>query len=135
MIQTIGRAARNVNGKAILYADMITGSMRRAIDETERRRRKQVAHNERNGITPKTIRKAIADIMEGAHPGAPISPRKFAKVAEVEAEYGALSPQQMAKRIRELEQRMYQHAKELEFEEAARLRDQLRELRESGVLA
>jgi excinuclease ABC subunit B len=135
LIQTIGRAARNANGKAILYADKITGSMRRALDETERRRDRQVAYNAEHGITPKTIRKAIADIMEGAHAGAPMSPRQYAKVAETEAEYAAMTPQQMARRIQDLEKQMYQHARDLEFEEAARVRDQIRELQAKGVLA
>ena len=134
LIQTIGRAARNANGKAILYADKITGSMRRAIDETRRRRDKQKAYNEEHGITPQTIRKAIADIMEGAHAGAPMPARQYAKVAEAEAEYAALSPKQMAKRIKALEKEMYQHAKDLEFEEAAAVRDQLRKLQAGGVL-
>ncbi len=135
LIQTIGRAARNVEGKAILYADRVTGSMQRAIDETDRRRRKQTAYNEEHGITPKTIRKAVSDIMEGAHAGAPVSPRRYAKVAEVEAEYAAMTPQQMAKRIKALEKQMYQHARDLEFEEAARVRDQIRALQGQGVLA
>jgi excinuclease ABC subunit B len=135
LIQTIGRAARNVNGKAILYADRITGSMQRAIGETERRRARQVAYNEEHGITPKTIRKAIADVMEGARAGAPVSAKRYAKVAEVEAEYAALTPKQMAKRIQELEKEMYQHARDLEFEEAARVRDKIRQLQGQGVLA
>ncbi len=134
LIQTIGRAARNVNGKAILYADRITASMRRAIDETERRRARQIAHNQQHGITPQTIRKAIHDIMEGAYPGAPLSAERYAKVAEELGDYAALTPQQMAKKRKELEKRMYQHAKNLEFEEAAKLRDQLQELREKGIL-
>ncbi|HIP52392.1 MAG TPA: excinuclease ABC subunit UvrB [Chromatiales bacterium] len=135
LIQTIGRAARNVNGKAILYADTITGSMRRAIDETERRRARQIAYNESHGITPKTIKKSVADIMEGAYPGAPQPAGRFAKVAEEMAEYAALSPKEMAKRIKALEKQMYQHAQDLEFEEAARLRDQIRQLREKGLAA
>ncbi len=135
LIQTIGRAARNAEGKAILYADRITGSMRRAIDETERRRRKQIAYNQAHGITPTTIRKAVADIMEGARAGAPMSPRAYARVAELEAEYAAMTPQQMARRIQELERQMYQHARDLEFEEAARIRDQLKELQSRGLIA
>jgi excinuclease ABC subunit B len=135
LIQTIGRAARNANGKAILYADKITGSMRRAMDETERRRERQIAYNQAHGITPKTIRKAVADIMEGARSGAPMSPRAYAKVAETQAEYAAMSPQQMAKRIKSLEKQMYQHAQDLEFEEAAQVRDQIKQLQALGVLA
>jgi len=135
LIQTIGRAARNANGKAILYADKITGSMQRAIDETVRRRIKQTAYNEQHGITPKTIRKAVADIMEGARAGAPMSPKRYARVAEEEAEYAAMSPHQMAKRIKALEKEMYLHARDLEFEAAARVRDQIRELQARGVLA
>ncbi|MEW8043177.1 MAG: excinuclease ABC subunit UvrB [gamma proteobacterium symbiont of Phacoides pectinatus] len=135
LIQTIGRAARNANGRAILYADRVTGSMRRAIDETERRRARQIAHNEARGITPRTIRKAIADIMEGAHAGAPMPAERYARVAETEAEYAAMSPKQMARRIQELERQMYQYARDLEFEEAARVRDRIRALREKGVLA
>ncbi len=132
LIQTIGRAARNVNGKAILYADRITGSMQRAIDETARRRKRQIAYNEAHGITPKTIKKAVTDIMEGARPGAPATAQKYARVAEAAAEYAALSPKQMARRIKQLEDQMYRHARDLEFEEAARVRDQLKTLQELG---
>jgi len=132
LIQTIGRAARNVNGKAILYANKITGSMQRAIDETERRRVKQIAYNKAHDITPKTIKKAITDIMEGARPGAPTTAKKYAQVAEAMAEYAALSPKQMARRIKQLEEQMYRHARDLEFEEAAKVRDQLKELQEMG---
>ncbi|NEX21859.1 excinuclease ABC subunit UvrB [Thiorhodococcus mannitoliphagus] len=135
LIQTIGRAARNVNGKAILYADQITRSMQRAIDESERRRAKQIASNLANGVTPKTIRKAVADIMEGAAPGAPMKARQYAKVAEEVAEYASLTPQQMAKRLKALEKEMYQHAKDLEFEKAAAVRDQIRELQGRGLAA
>ncbi|EXJ16005.1 excinuclease ABC subunit UvrB [Imhoffiella purpurea] len=135
LIQTIGRAARNANGKAILYADRITGSMERAIDETERRRARQIASNEAQGITPQTIRKAIADILDGATPGAPMKPRQYAKVAEQIAEYASLTPQQMAKRLKTLEKEMYQHAKNLEFEQAAAIRDQIRELQQKGIAA
>ena len=123
LIQTIGRAARNADGKAILYADQVTGSMRRAMDETERRRDKQIAHNEVHGITPQSIRKAIADIMDAATPGAPMKPRAYAKVAEEEVEYAALTPQQMARKVKALEKEMYKYAKDLEFEKAAAVRD------------
>lgn len=135
LIQTIGRAARNVRGKAILYADRVTDSMRKAIDETNRRREKQVKFNQDNGITPQTIRKKVEDILEGAYPGTQPSPKAYAKVAEEELEYAKLSPQQMAKRIKTLEKEMYQHAKNLEFEQAARLRDEIRVLQQKGLLA
>jgi excinuclease ABC subunit B len=135
LIQTIGRAARNVHGKAILYADEITGSMRRAIDETDRRRAKQVAHNAAHGITPRTIQKAIADIMEADHPGGPLRARDYARVADEIAEYADLSPAQMAKKIKSLEKDMYRAAKDLEFEKAAQLRDKIKELRGRGLAA
>ncbi|WP_462322057.1 excinuclease ABC subunit UvrB [Halochromatium sp.] len=135
LIQTIGRAARNANGKAILYADEITGSMRRAIDETERRRAKQIAHNEANGITPQTIKKAVADIMEAHVPGAPMKARDYAKVADEMAEYADLTPTQMAKKVKSLEKDMYSAAKALEFERAAALRDQIKQLRARGLAA
>jgi excinuclease ABC subunit B len=135
LIQTIGRAARNANGKAILYADTITGSMRRAIDETERRRAKQLAYNAERGITPQTIRKAVADIMEGAYPGAPMRARDYVKVAEEVVEYTNLTPQQMTRKLKELEKEMYQYAKSLEFEKAAAVRDRIRELQARGLAA
>ncbi|SEL34356.1 excinuclease ABC subunit UvrB [Ectothiorhodospira marina] len=134
LIQTIGRAARNLNGKAILYADKVTGSMQRAMDETERRREKQVAHNQAHGITPKGVEKRIADIMEGAYAGGSMAtPKRYAKVAEQEAEYGRMSPKETAKEITRLESQMFEHARNLEFEEAARLRDRVEKLRE-GML-
>ncbi len=135
LIQTIGRAARNVNGKAILYADQITGSMQRALSETERRREKQVEYNQTHGITPQTILKSIADIMEGAYPGAQMNAKRYAKVAEEELEYAELTPKQMAKRLRQLEDQMYRHAQDLEFEEAAKIRDQIKSLQERGLVA
>ncbi|MEW8396360.1 MAG: excinuclease ABC subunit UvrB, partial [Candidatus Thiodiazotropha sp.] len=134
LIQTIGRAARNANGTAILYADQMTGSMERAIDETNRRRAKQIEYNRVHGITPKTILKSIADIMEGAYPGGQVNAKRYAKVAEEEMEYAGLSPAQMAKRVQRLEQQMYRHAQDLEFEEAARIRDQIRHLQEKGLV-
>jgi len=128
LIQTMGRAARNVRGKAILYADQVTGSMRRAIDETERRRRKQQAWNEAHGITPQSIQKAVADVMEGAVSQGPGTARRYARVAEEVASYSRLSPDQLAKQVSRLEQRMYAHARNLEFEEAGRLRDEIRRM-------
>jgi excinuclease ABC subunit B len=134
LIQTIGRAARNLNGRAILYADRITGSMERAIGETERRRDKQIAFNLANGITPKGVFKDVADIMEGATvPGSRSKKRKgMAKAAEESARYEAelRSPSEISKRIRQLEEKMYQLARDLEFEAAAQLRDEIGKLRE-----
>jgi excinuclease ABC subunit B len=133
LIQTIGRAARNLRGKAILYADRITGSMRRAIDETERRREKQQAYNQSHGITPRGIEKAITDVMEGAVIKEQAGARQFARVAEEVARYGRLSPEQLAREIGKLEHRMYEHARNLEFEEAARLRDEIRRMEERNL--
>lgn len=130
LIQTIGRAARNLHGRAILYADRITGSMQRAIDETERRRTKQHEYNVAHGITPRGIQKAVADILESAHPGAPT---RYAKVAEEMAEYAALSPEKLARQLKKLEQQMIEHARNLEFEEAAQVRDRLKHLREHAL--
>ncbi len=135
LIQTIGRAARNINGKAILYADRITNSMRAAIDETERRRAKQIAHNEEHGITPQGVKKAITDIMEGGRPGAPTSVKEYAHVAEELAHYAKLTPAQLEKEIKALEDKMYQHAQNLEFEEAAQIRDQIHHLKESALIS
>jgi Excinuclease ABC subunit B len=137
MIQTIGRAARNVNGRAILYADRMTGSMQRAIDETERRRNKQIAFNAEHGITPRGISKSVADIMEGASqiPGKR-GKGGARKAAEPDAEYRVdaqlLSPAELAKTITRLEDKMYEAAKNLEFEQAARYRDELERLKHSG---
>ncbi|MCF5226179.1 excinuclease ABC subunit B, partial [Pseudomonas syringae] len=134
LIQTIGRAARNLNGRAILYADRITGSMERAIGETERRREKQIAFNLEHGITPKGVFKDVADIMEGATvPGSRSKKRKgMAKAAEESARYEneLRSPSEINKRIRQLEEKMYQLARDLEFEAAAQMRDEIGKLRE-----
>jgi excinuclease ABC subunit B len=130
LIQTIGRAARNAKGKAILYADRVTGSMQKAMAVTEARRAKQAAYNQAHGITPTTVQKRIADIMEGAYSAARNKPSEYAKVAEEVMEYAALSPAELAKRLKKLEQQMYQHAQDLEFEEAARLRDEIARIRE-----
>ncbi len=132
LIQTIGRAARNVRGKAILYADRVTGSMDRAIAETNRRRTKQLAYNREHGIEPATIRKDVPDIMEGARRpggGRAAGRRKAGKRA---AAYRHLSAEEAARRIAALEKQMYRHARDLEFEAAARLRDEIAELRQEG---
>ena len=135
LIQTIGRAARNVRGKAILYADSVTRSMKAAIDETDRRRQKQVEYNAEHGITPKSVARPVLDIMAGARaePESGKGRGKSRKVAESAADYSALSPSQVAARIKSLETQMYQHARDLEFEQAAAsVRDQLRKLKEAG---
>jgi len=135
LIQTIGRAARNLNGKAILYADRMTGSMERAIGETERRREKQIAFNLEHNITPIGITKSVQDIMEGAVvPGSNSrsNKRKKLKAAEDAAEYSAAqlrSPSEISKRIKQLEEKMYHHARDLEFEAAAGMRDEIQKLR------
>ncbi|HEV2110398.1 MAG TPA: excinuclease ABC subunit UvrB [Gammaproteobacteria bacterium] len=132
LIQTVGRAARNVNGRAILYAEKVTGSMQRAMDETERRRNKQIAYNQAHGITPLGIQKAVADIMEGARLHYPTGSERatLAKAAEERGRYEAMTPEKRLKLIKQLEQQMHKHARDLEFEEAARLRDDIRRLRE-----
>jgi len=127
LIQTIGRAARNIHGTAILYADRLTGSMERAIDETSRRRDRQLAHNQKHNIKPATIVKQVADIMEAAYP----APRRGRHAAAEESEnYEAMTPEQLTKRAAKLDKQMLKHARDLEFEEAARLRDQIRRIRE-----
>ncbi len=141
LIQTMGRAARNINGKAILYGDRITGSMQRAIDETRRRRAKQMAHNEEHGITPQGLNKKISDIMEGAggvNRGQYNKGDRPGQVAAEEAEryrarVGNRSPEQILKEVAQLEDDMYKAASELDFETAARLRDQISELKEAAL--
>ncbi len=132
LIQTIGRAARNLNGKAILYAEQVTGSMQRAIDETERRREKQTAFNAAHGITPQGIRKAVANVMrEGYEDYRPMQDTR--QVAEKAAEYESMPPRQLARVLKRLENEMQGHARNLEFEEAARKRDQIRRIREMAL--
>ncbi|HEX7342319.1 MAG TPA: excinuclease ABC subunit UvrB [Rhodanobacteraceae bacterium] len=139
LIQTIGRAARNVRGKAILYADEITRSMRAAMDETARRREKQMAYNVEHGITPTTIVRRIADIMEGAH-GEDVTGRQRrgqtyqarSRVAEPQADYAAMDARQISALLKKLESRMYQHAQNLEFEEAAKVRDEMHRIKEQA---
>ncbi len=128
LIQTIGRAARNLRGMAILYGDVVTDSMRRAIDETERRRNKQLAFNEANGITPAGIKKEIRELIDGVY--SPQEARLELAVAQEGAKYESMSEKQVSKEIKKLEKQMIDHAKNLEFEKAAKVRDQLRVLKE-----
>ena len=133
LIQTIGRAARHLNGTAILYADKITGSMRRAIDETERRRHKQLAFNAANGIVPRGVKKRIKDIIDGVYTTGysdSSDAQSLRKAAQTRKHYESMSEKEVAAEIRKLEQAMQQHAKNLEFEAAAQARDQLFRLKE-----
>ena len=125
LIQTVGRAARNIDGRAIMYADVVTGSMTRALDEMSRRRLAQIEFNREHGITPQGIRKEVADIMEGAHAPGAGNPRRALRAAEKHSEYKGLSEEAIMKKVKQLEQQMYRHARDLEFEEAARVRDQI----------
>jgi len=142
LIQTIGRAARNLRGKAILYADRMTDSMKRAIEETDRRRAKQVEYNEEHGIVPASVVRKITDVMEGARAdgdgergrGRGRGTGGARKVAEPAADYRLLTPDQIAAKIRQLEAQMYKHAQDLEFEDAARLRDEIHRIREQGLI-
>ena len=129
LIQTIGRAARHLNGAAILYADKVTDSMKRAMEETERRRAKQVQFNEKRGITPVGIVKQVRDMLEGAR-DIPDMQLQL-KAAQDQARYGSMSEKQLAKEIRQLEKQMLEHARNLEFEKAAQARDRLAELKRS----
>jgi len=138
LIQTIGRAARNLRGKAILYADKTTRSMQAAIDETDRRREKQVEYNLEHGITPASIARTLVDVFEGARAEPELEKRgrgKGRRVAEPEENYAALSPAQLSSRLKALEQQMYQHARDLEFEDAARVRDQIRQLKDAALIS
>ncbi|MGU5770530.1 excinuclease ABC subunit UvrB [Aeromonas allosaccharophila] len=130
LIQTIGRAARNLNGKVILYGDTITNSMKVAIEETERRRALQHAHNLKHGITPKGLNKSVGDVMDmGGSRSAGKAGKGSRKAAEPQGEYHARSASEIAKEIKRMEEQMFQHARDLEFEQAAALRDQIQRLR------
>jgi len=133
LIQTIGRAARHINGAAILYADVVTDSMRRAIGETERRRNKQVAYNAAHGITPKGISKRIKDIIDGVYDYE--SARQELKAAQNQAKYEAMGTKDLTRELKRLEKEMLEAAKNLEFERAAELRDRLKELKERLFIA
>jgi excinuclease ABC subunit B len=141
LIQTIGRCARNLHGRAILYADTLTDSMKRAIGETERRRARQQAYNKAHGITPRSIEKAVADVMHSGYEDyrqqagqqAGRGRGRGAKVAETAAKYAAMTPQQLSKLIQKLEKEMHAHARNLEFEQAAAKRDELRRVREAAL--
>ena len=132
LIQTIGRAARHLNGTAILYADKMTESMKKAIGETDRRRAKQVAHNLEQGITPIGVAKKIKDIIEGIYDST--AGRETLKAAQEQAHYSAMSEKQLATMIKKLEKQMLDHAKNLEFEKAAKLRDELKQLKQKLFL-
>ncbi|MBI2383275.1 MAG: excinuclease ABC subunit UvrB [Gammaproteobacteria bacterium] len=131
LIQTIGRAARNLHGKAILYADRVTDSMKRALDETDRRRAKQQAYNKAHGITPKGIAKRVADVMHAGYEE--LTERQVLRVAESEAAYGRLPPEKLAKAIAKLEKEMFEAAQNLEFELAAKKRDEIRRLKAQAM--
>jgi excinuclease ABC subunit B len=127
LIQTIGRAARHINGRAILYADRITDSMQRAIGETDRRRNRQIAFNAKHGITPKGIIKRVRDMIEGVYDNQQVELQL--KAAQEQARYETLSEKQLAREIKQLEKQMHEHARNLEFEKAAQTRDQLAKLK------
>ena len=128
LIQTMGRAARNINGTAILYADKITNSMRRAIDETDRRREIQIQFNKDNNITPRSVNKRVKDLIDGAYDLE--SAQQNLKDEKIQARYGSMSEKQLAKEIKSQEKKMFKAAKNMEFEEAAQHRDELKKLKD-----
>ncbi|MGQ0658067.1 MAG: excinuclease ABC subunit UvrB [Chromatiales bacterium] len=133
LIQTVGRAARNLHGRAILYADTVTASIKRAMGEMNRRRDVQIEFNRRHGITPRGVQKGVTDIMESARSVDEARPRGLPKAAELRAGYHVEAPEVLMKRIKQLEERMYKHARDLEFEDAARVRDEIERLRTEGL--
>ncbi len=133
LVQTIGRVARHFKGKAILYADKITDSMQYAISETERRRKKQQQYNEEHNITPRGVQKAVRDIMEGAYSEKSTRGKMYPKVAEKNSAYVGLSVEKRQTKVAELEKKMYEHAHNLEFEEAAQVRDLIREIEKNNL--
>ena len=133
LIQTMGRAARNVNGHVILYGNRITGSMQRAMQETERRRIKQVEYNDLHDITPKGIKKSVKDILEATIPGAGLAVAKKKRIAEEAGQYTAISRKDLQQMINETEDQMYTHAQNMEFEEAAQMRDKLKILQDKFI--
>ncbi len=138
LIQTIGRAARNLRGKAILYADTVTTSMKAALEETARRRKKQIEYNAEHGITPRSVVKDVADILEGArespNPGRKSRSAAARAVAEARIDYSGLDPLALAAKLKKLEAQMYKHAQDLEFEAAARVRDEIRKIKAQGLI-
>ena len=136
LIQTIGRAARNVNGRAILYADKVTGSMERAIAETDRRRTKQQIFNKEHDITPKTVEKGVTDVMEGARSqsGGRGKSRRFERTAPNRTHAVPDDPKALGKLLKKLEKEMLESARNLEFEEAAALRDEIEDIRAQRFL-
>jgi excinuclease ABC subunit B len=133
LIQTTGRAARNLNGTAIMYADRVTGSMERAQAEMDRRRTRQLEYNAAHGITPQSIRKQVREVMEGARSTKDKGRDRLGNIAEPRFDYAQLTPEQAMKRVRKLEKKMYRHARDLEFEEAAVVRDEIDALRKYGL--
>lgn len=132
LIQTMGRAARNLNGKAILYADKMTGSIERALAVTEHRRAKQIAHNKKHKIIPRSVKREIKDVLEVTYPTASADQR-YLKVAEQQARYEAFSPEKLQKHLKALEDKMIEHAKNLEFEQAAQVRDEIKRMQKEWL--
>ena len=126
LIQTIGRAARNLNGRAILYADRMTDSMKKALTETERRREKQLAYNKEHGITPRGVKKEIRDIIDGVYRGPDVS---TPATPDTSTDYQAMDEKAVSEKLRELEARMMEFARNLDFEKAAKVREQIHQLR------